>query len=61
MKDGREREIITARIKYQSTMSETKVSHSENLHQLLQSGAWESSGHHLSVLCLRAAELSAGK
>jgi hypothetical protein len=61
MKYGREREIITARIKYQSTMSETTGSHSENLHLLLQTGAWESSGHHLSVLCLTAERLSAGR
>jgi len=61
MKDGTEREIITARIKYQSSVSETTGSHSENLHLLPKTGAWESSRHHLSVLCLTAERLSSGR
>jgi hypothetical protein len=61
MKYGTEREIITARIKYQSTVSETTGSHSENLHLLAETRAWESPRHHLSVLRLTAELLSVGR
>jgi hypothetical protein len=53
--------MITATSKYQSTMSETTESHSENLHLLLLSGVCESSRHQLSVLYLTAEQLFAGR